>query len=115
MKQSQPTTVLKEREERRFEEFFIKFSRSAQTLTFAELLMFALDRNLIQNKHSIGMLLQQFDDAVDPKMKGERYLTKPQFYSLLTHLSLHIYHNDRNHLDRLMADILSEKNTVARD
>ena len=68
--------MLKEREERRFEEFFNKFSRNGTSLNFADILMFALDRSLITNGNNFIMFLNHFDDALGD-VKGERALNKP--------------------------------------
>ena len=62
-KLAQPNTVLNEREEKRFEEFYVRFSRTGQSLTFSELLMFALDRSIIHNKIGFSTLHAYFDDA----------------------------------------------------
>ena len=68
--------MLKEREERRFEEFFNKFSRNGTSLNFADILMFALDRSLVTNGNNFSMFLTHFDDALGD-VKGERALNKP--------------------------------------
>jgi hypothetical protein len=54
---------LNEREEKRFEEFYVRFSRTGAILTFSELLMFALDRSIIHNKIGFSVLHMFFEDA----------------------------------------------------
>lgn len=61
----QTSTTLSEKEEKRFEEFFAKFSRNGSQLTFSELLMFALDRSIIHNKIGFSLLHHFFEDAMN--------------------------------------------------
>jgi hypothetical protein len=60
----QTSTTLSQKEEKRFEEFFIKFSRNGSQLTFSELLMFALDRSIVHNKIGFSLLHRFFEDAI---------------------------------------------------
>jgi len=62
-KLTQPYTLLKEREEKRFEEFFHRFSRSGTTLSFSEFIMFSIDRSIIHNKIGLSILQNYFDIA----------------------------------------------------
>jgi hypothetical protein len=48
-------------------------------------------------------------------MVVERGVTRPQFNFLLAQLSFYIYHSDKNHLDRLLSEILAEKTVVLKD
>lgn len=133
--------MLSEREEKRFEEFYARFSRSGSALTFSEFLMFALDRSIVNNKIGFSVLHAYFEDAIAQQVRGtvgvwlqfasdkqredgrptfpgmvqERGVTRHQFNFLLSQLSYYIYHSDKNHLDRLLSEILAEKTVVLKD
>lgn len=95
-------------------------------MRFSEYTQFVIDRSLVTNKTTLKQFYHLFQVATDkrisqeppsanPNLIIEKTIQKQEFIFLLNELGKHIYHNDKNHQDKVYNDLLGEKTHAEKD
>jgi hypothetical protein len=111
--------VLKKNNEGRFNFLWGSFAKSEQNaMRLSEFIQFIIDRCLINNKTTLKHFYDLFMIATEKRVAHEpppvvvnnivfeRTIQKTEFIFLLNELGKYIYHNDKNHQDKVYNDLL---------
>lgn len=90
-------------------------------MRLSEYIQFVIDRSLVSNRTTLQHFYNLFlistekrissepQVAILPNVLLEKTIHKQEFIFLLNELGKYVYHNDKNHQDRLYNDLLGEK------
>jgi hypothetical protein len=120
--------VLKKNNESRFSQLWANFAKSEpNAMRLSEYIQFVVDRSLVSNRttlqHFYNLFLMATEKrisnepplAVMPNLLIEKSIHKQEFIFLLNELGKYVYHNDKNHQDRVYNDLLGEKTHAEMD
>ena len=118
--------VLKPQNEDRFNKIFATFAKvEPNVMRFSEFIQSLLDRCLITNKTTLQHFYNLFVEATHKRIEKEppppnnavleKIIRKEELIFLFNELGKFIYHNSKNHQDKIYNDLLGEKIVAEHD